>query len=184
MMFQNSVVKLSLSGYITTGFDFLYYIETGESMGRRPIVQKQNITGVNVIGSEFSLEYKISRHFDLNTNIAFNSSTISRYPDHPELEGKILTYTPELMANLGITYTGRYLNASANAKYTGEQYLDDANTMEIPGVVLLNMKLWYDFRFGLHLAVSGENLLDQRYLVYYDQLSVGRFISATVGFRF
>jgi outer membrane receptor protein involved in Fe transport len=88
------------------------------------------------------------------------------------------------MANFGITHTGNYLNASANVKYTGKQYLDDANTMKIPDVVLLNMKLWYDFRFGLHLAVSGENLLDQRYLVYYDQLSIGRFISATVGFRF
>jgi outer membrane receptor protein involved in Fe transport len=182
--FQRNSLRLSISGFYTLGNDFLAYVETGETMGRRPIVQKENISKVSITGAEFAINWKTSRHLELIGNLTYNASNILSYEGKPELEGNSLTYTPELMANLGMVVHTKYLNGSAYLKYTSLQYIDDSNTQTIPDVTLLNMKIWYDFNFGLHLAVSGENLLDQRYLIYYDQMSIGRFLSATVGYHF
>lgn len=175
---------VSLSAFYTIGDEFMYYIETREFIGRKPILIKRNISSVTIYGAELSFEYFTSKWLRLYGNITYNSSTIKQFDEYPDLVGKKLTYSPDLMINGGFTFYSKYVNVATSIKYTSVQYMDDANQNTIPAITNLNIKLWYEFKFGLNITLSGENLLNKQYLIYYDQLSIGRFITGTVGYRF
>ncbi|MCD4792377.1 MAG: TonB-dependent receptor [Bacteroidales bacterium] len=175
----------SVTAYYTLGHDFMYYTETGDLIfGNKPIVIKQNITDVELYGAEASLNIDFNKVFKTFINYTYGKNMIINFEENKDLEGKVLTYSPEQIFNAGIIFKSKIIDFLSSFNYLTEQYLNDANTEIIPEQYLLNLKLIKIFEFGLEASASVQNLLDNRYLIYYDQLSIGRFMTFSLAFQF
>ncbi|MHC1713474.1 MAG: TonB-dependent receptor [Solidesulfovibrio sp.] len=168
-------LKLSASGYHSIGHDFQYYVTMSSG-----IFQKQNVGEVSIWGYELNAEFEPFKHVDtelfkkysLFGNFTHNDSQITKYPTHPELVGKYLSYTPQNSFNVGYTWLNKYINNRFAVQFVDEMYSDDANTASqvISAHALLNTKLWRNFDFissygkNVELAFTVENLLNYRYI--------------------
>ena len=176
--------KTQLSSYYSVGKDFMYYVNTGEKLwGRKPIKKKQNVTSVNLWGIESALQYSIAKNLSVFADYSWHYTEISQFKEIPELEHKKLTYSPEHIADFGFSFHHQYFDFSPSIRYKSTQYLDDMNEQEIPDLFLLNAKISHLFDNGFYLSLSISNLLDERYWVYEDQLSIGRFVMLTIAYR-
>ena len=178
-------LNASISAYYTLGNDFMYYTKTGNTIfGTRPIVIKQNITDVELYGLESSLEVEINSYLNTFINYTFSRNKILKFEENIELEGKTLTYSPENTVNAGFIFKLKIIDFSTSINYIAEQFLDDANTEKIPKQYLVDLKLSKTFKSGIDISWAVKNLLDNRYLIYYDQLSIGRFMIFSLGYQF
>jgi len=177
--------SLQFSTYYSLGKDFMYYVNTGEKLwGKKPIKKKQNVTSVNLWGVETAFRFSIQKNLKIFTNYSWHYTNISEFEEIPELEGKRLTYSPEHIADFGVLFYCKYFDFSPSLRDKSVQYLDDENKKQIPNLFLLNIKFSHLFDNGFYLALSVNNLLNQRYWIYEDQLSIGRFMMGTIAYRF
>lgn len=183
------------SFYYMVGNDFLYYIETGESIfgGKKKVVKKDNITKVNIMGADLDIKWFISPKVSLFTNYTYTSSEIKEFKDNTDLEGKELTYTPEHMINFGFTYLNKYVNTSVSVHYKSEQFTTDDNAATvydkdtdkeysslIESHATVDIKFWKKLYKHINLSVGIQNLFDNKFQKHYDRTSLGRFITGEI----
>ena len=192
-------VNFSTSMYYSIGKDFIYYVNTGDSIdmgfGDRPIYRPQNITGVGIFGLEAELAYDIIPGLRLIANYAHAHSEISDYEPAEvsgtvDLTGKYLIDVPANMAAFTVTYTNRIVNASLAGKYTGKRWVNDQNVYDeivgsdqYPAYTTVDVKLWKDFRlFFLNLTI--QNIFNTNYYDSKGAVCPGRFIMLEAGVKF
>ena len=184
--------RMTLNGalFYTHGEEFIYLIGTGDSVlqgsRKRPVMEARNITGVRILGAELSMKVNLMAGFDGWVNYALHHSTITDTRSTPELEalvGKQLMYVPRHKVAAGFIWINQWVNATLQATYTGEQWMDDANTLTIPGFFTLDARIWKDWR-GFTIFVNGQNLTNEVHLDGHGQLSMGRFVTGGLSFRF
>jgi iron complex outermembrane receptor protein len=89
--------------------------------------------------------------------------------------GKDLVNTPRDYASLWMQYTFRDgpaagLGIGGGVRYVGASFMDQLNTVEIPGYTLFDASLSYDFAYldrslkGLRLQINATNLFDKYYV--------------------
>jgi outer membrane receptor for ferrienterochelin and colicins len=175
------------------GQDFMYYLHTGDYVfgGRKPVMQKANITEVTLAGTDIDVKYQVSEKLSLYANYTYTKSEIKRFEEQPELEGKALTYTPKHMLNTGFSLEDQIINFSVNFHYQDKRYRDDANTDELAGYSTFDAKLWIEIKCvnikwvkSWNLTLDVSNLMDKTYMVYSDQISIGRFITGGLRLSF
>ena len=167
------------------GHDYMYFVATGDKLfGRKMIYNKENVTSVQLYGVELDLDYSISKKIALNLNYSVNASKISKFEERPELEGNVLTYVPQDIANVSIMYMGNKFGASVNVHYQGKMYLDDINEFEINPLMSLDIAANYNIYKGLGIKLSAQNILDEQHMVSSDQMSLGRYLTAGINYRF
>jgi len=178
--------RFSAQTYFSKGNDFMYYVATGESIfgGRKKVYEKRNVSGVEIYGIELSGGYILNKYIKLKLNYTYNNSKITDFPERPDLEGKYLSYTPVNVVNFVGLLTVNQLVASVNFKYKDLFYLDDSNTLPVENIFGLDAKISYKLFKKINLALSVQNILDNRYLVSTDQVSIGRFVMFSVGYKF
>ncbi len=188
-----SKLKIMPGIYFMKGHNFMYYLETGEFIfgGRRPVLRKENITEVQLMGIDLDLKYRCNDQLSFYANYTYTKSEINKFKDQPELEGKMLTYTPENMANAGVHFENKIANFSLTFHYQDKRYRDDANEDVLDSYATVNAKLWKEIEFAkidwlksLNVSIDANNLMDKTYLVNYDQISMGRFVSAGISLFF
>lgn len=171
--------------YYSSGKDFQYFASTGDSVDTggsdlKPVLQRQNISRVSIIGAEAEARYEFGPGRYLYLSYAYNSATIDEYSANPEfntdLEGKVLIEVPDHIGTLGLYFRSKIVDFSADVSYTGKQWYDDENTMEIDDHTLVNVRLERGFFDHLTVSLSVENLFDVRYLDRKGYRAPGRFI--------
>lgn len=184
--FYKNKLTFNSSAYYSIGKDFMYYVATGESLfgGRKKIYKKQNISQVEIYGLETSLKYEISEHWRLSANYTYSKSEIKKFEGLEEYEGKALSYSPENMANLGVFFIKEGFLSSVFANYKSSQFLTEDNFSKIPEVISVDARLTYTFYKGFGAGINAQNIFDVTYLVSSDQLSLGRFITVELNYRF
>lgn len=177
--------------YYSLGKDFQYFVSTGDSVDTggsdlKPVLQRQNISEVSIIGAEVEVKYEFrpGRYFYLS--YAYNHTNILDYTANPEfnqdLRGKELIEVPDHIGSLGIYFTSKIMDFSADVSYTGKQWFDDGNTNEIDDHTLFNFKVEKVFCSHLRLSLAVDNLFDVRYLDRKGYRAPGRFITATASY--
>ncbi len=188
-----SKLKIMPSIYFMKGQDFMYYLHTGDYVfgGRKPVMQKANITEVTLAGTDIDVKYQLSEKLSLYANYTYTKSEIKKFEEQPELEGKALTYTPKHMLNTGFSLEDQIINFSVNFHYQDKRYRDDANTDELAGYSTFDAKLWKEIKCvnikwvkSWNLTLDISNLMDKTYMVYSDQISIGRFITGGLRLSF
>jgi len=180
-----SKLKIMPGVYYMKGNDFMYYLRTGEFImgGKKAILRKENITEVLIFGADLDIKYQFNDNLNLYANYTYTHSKINKFDDQPELEGKSLTYTPEHMLNAGFNINYKIVNFSINFHYQDKRYRDDENEDVLADFGTFDAKLWKEITFennwmkSLNIYVDVNNLMDHTYMVYDDQISMGRFIT-------
>ncbi len=167
------------------GNNYMYYVATGEKLfGRKLIYNKENVTSVQLFGAEFNIDYSISKSFKMNLNYTYNNSKIMEFVERPELVDNQLTYVPTDLANLRLIYMRKKLSASVNLHYQGDMYLDEINNFKVDPLFSLDISFNYNFYKGFGVNIMLQNIFDEYHMVSTDQMSLGRFVSAGLNYRF
>ena len=170
-------IFVSTAIYYSSGIDYIYYIETGETLfnGKRKVFRKANINEVEAIGAEISIQWKPVEWIRGYANLSLNRSVIHK---NEMLEGKTLSYSPGHMEGMGIITENKLLDGAITLIYNGKQYMDDQNTSSIPAYGTVNLFLSKTLADHYKLYVTIQNLFNKRYLFDGRDLTLGRFVSA------
>lgn len=192
-------LSVSASAYYSLGKDFIYYVNSGDSIdmgfGLRPIYIPENITGVEIYGFEADASYDLLPGLRIRGNYAYAHSTISEYDPGEvsgvtDLTGKYLVEVPAHMATGIASYMNRYVNVSLACKFTGKRYVNDQNVYDdiigaaqYPAYTTLDARLWRDFRH-FYLVLTVQNIFDVDYYDSKGAVCPGRFTTLEAGVRF
>jgi len=195
----NKYFQISASAYYSIGKDFMYYISTGDSvnMGYKiaPIIQKNNISGVEIYGLELELKYDLKDSISFFANYSYSSAQIKRYViNNPlvdyDLTGKHLTDLPDHKISAGITWKNKIMNTTLLYKYIGETWINDQNvidsvyfkTAKFPAYSILSVKFDRNIIRTLLVFFSIEDIFNTIFITSDAQRSPGRFFSG--GFKY
>lgn len=175
-------ISIAPSLYYAKGKDFLYYIATGEKMwGKRDIYQRQNISEVEVKGTEVDVNYASGIGLNVNLNYSFNDSRIKKFKENPELNDKILTYAPKHQVKGTVMWLGGILDVTLCGRYKTKQYTTEDNLSSISGFSTWDLRV-AKWLWGRRFYVSGEvlNIFDNRHMNTKDYISIGRLFNVKI----
>lgn len=186
--------------YYSLGNDFQYFVATGDSVDTggdelKPVLQRNNISEVEIIGGEISLTYQFNKKMYFKANYTRNHSLISEMDfnqlsvdiqdqSEKELEGKYLYEVPADQAFLGFFWNNKWLNISVTYNYIGSQWQNDINTVRIESYDLLNCQLSRTFKDRFRLNINIQNILDKEFADRRGYVSPGRFVIGELGVMF
>ena len=126
--------------------------------------QRQNLDLARIRGFETELELRLARHWRLFASYLFADARVVDAPQQPGLEGKRLAQVPENSATAGVRFTHpAWLNATLTARYVGDQYEDDLNTLPLGSYITVDLFLSHAFGKRAEVYIAVENLLDRIY---------------------
>lgn len=187
-----NVFTLSPSFYYSSGRDFIYNVNTGETilMGKkeRPIFRKENIARVEILGAEADLNGAFSDQFNMYVNYSYTRSKIKKGTAsisgvETDLKGNNLTYTPRTKICTGATWRPSIVNVNVAYVQYGKQYINDLNTEQLPAFGTVDAKIWRTFYNSLTLSLNGKNLFNRR-VNDNGMMSIGRLLFIEMQFRF
>ena len=176
-------IKISPSLYYSKGKDFLYYVDTGDSIGRRSIYIRENITEVDIQGAECDLVYKPNKQLSFFGNYTYHKSVITSFTKNEDLEGKFLVYTPLNQLKAVVQYTNKILNTNIGIVYKDEQFINDDNTDKIDGYWMLNGQISKNIINNISLALDVQNVTDVRITEHSERRSPGRIFNINVSYK-
>lgn len=193
-------LRASLSAYYSTGKDFLYYVNTGDSIdmgyGLRPIQVRTNIPLVEITGAEAELSYPVNSSIYLGASIGYSYSVISGYKpldaaDPIDLTGNHLTDVPSATASFSARWNNRFVNAGLVARYQGTMWANDQNIFDevigsnrYPAYVTIDMRLSRVFLGKISADLGVQNILDTKFYDSKGAVCPGRFITLELGYIF
>lgn len=177
-------LSVKTEAYYKTGDDFIYYLETGDAIfgGRKKIIQKQNVTNVTIYGGNLGINFNYKK-IGLFANYTYNYSYINKFDSIPDLENKMLTYSPIHSAHAGVRAEINMVNLTLSGSYFSNQYTDNFNTEKIDGYYTFDFSANAEILKNLYFDFSLQNFLDYQYLIFYDQLSIGRFMTFSLKYK-
>ena len=164
----------------------MYYVATGESLfgGRKKVYQKENISEVEIYGAELSAQYNLKPWLTFKANYTYNQSIIKAFEGRTDLEGKTLTYTPGNMFNFTTMVSNKKWSSSVNLHWQDQIFLDEENTFSVDALVGLDLRIAYQFYKGFGAGLNIQNIFDEQHMVSSDQVSLGRFITFELNYKF
>jgi len=180
--------------YYSIGNNFQYLEGTGDSIDTggselKPVMQRKNIAGIQVMGAEISLKYRLNKNIKLDASYSYNNSIILDYDipeDNPskDLTGLFLAEVSPHLFYSGITWRNKYLTFNVNCNYSDEQWVDDENTWLVDDYFIVNIRLSKDLRSKYRLWFDVRDIFDVEYVDRKGQLSPGRYYTGGVRFAF
>ena len=186
-------VSIEPSLYCTLGRDFQYFVGNGDSVATggdnlKPILKRENVSRVRVLGAEISCTWRIIKTLSLTANYAYNDSRITAFDTTghtaKDLTGKYLVEVPVNQAFTGIFYNSHILSASLVFNYKGPQWSDDENTLQTPGYSTFDLKVGKTFFDQVTASVVVQDIFNTRYYDSKGNISPGRFFMLNLAWRF
>jgi len=192
-------LRISVSAYYSIGEDFMYYVNTGDSLdlgfGLRPIIKASNISEVEIYGLEIEANYLLSDNIILKANYAYAHSQIMKYEpldvtDPVDLTNKYLSDVPSHMGSVSVNWRNEILNTGITARYKGERWVNDLNQIDeivlsdkYPDYITVDLKLSKSFK-KLFASLGVQNIFDTQFYDSKGAVCPGRFITVEFGTRF
>lgn len=176
--------KLSIEPavYYSRGIDFHYLVSLGEDIDLGgevlPLLQKQNISDVEIIGAEINVKYQILKNLRLSTNYSYNYTTIIKYntTEGIDLTGKYAVEVPPHQFYAGLFYQFKNISTSLSYRYTDEQWTDDANTLKVDGYSIFDFKVSYTLKKYFQLYADVQNIFDVEFVDRKGYPAPGRYV--------
>jgi iron complex outermembrane receptor protein len=190
---ESCPLTLSPSVYYSRGRDFIYNVNTGDSIvmnGRqRPIYAMKNLARVAITGAECEVQWRATPTLSLFVNGSYTrseirSGTASISGVETDLKGCLLTYVPRYKVASGLTWRNRLLPFSVTYVRYGRQFTNDLNTAYIRSYGTVDAKVWRPLGGGKAVvSLNAQNLLDKQ-LNIGGEMTVGRMIFGELVMRF
>ncbi|MFA7116128.1 MAG: TonB-dependent receptor [Bacteroidales bacterium] len=200
-----SMLTISPSLYYAYGTDFIYKVNTGEKVqvGRKykPLLKQSNIGGVEMYGAELDINYQLTRNLNLFSNFTYSNSEIKKFDINPDfgdtdLTGKVLSYSPKLMYNLGLNWNYNSTNLYLNYRFKTKQYMTSDNLEDgpnkygeyeintIPSMGVCDAKIQHTFKENYILSIGVNNIFDRTYITASGYESIGAFAFLRIAYKF
>ncbi|MCB2194845.1 MAG: TonB-dependent receptor [Bacteroidetes bacterium] len=192
-------LRTSVSAYYSLGNDFMYYVNTGDSIefsyGPRPIIKASNISQVEIYGTEIEINYWLNENIIINANYAYAHSQVTNYEplsteDPVDLTNKYLSDVPNHMAAASLQWNNKLVNAGLNAKYMGKRWVNDTNQFDeivqddqYDAYTTIDLKLSKTIH-KVFVNLTIQNILDAKFYDSKGAVNPGRFIMLELGTRF
>lgn len=191
-------LRTSVSAYYSIGNDFMYYVNTGDSIelsfGPRPIIKASNISKVEIYGLELEANYMLTNQIIFNINYAYAHSQIKDYKalsdSDVDLTNNYLTDVPSHMLSAATNWRNKIVNAGISVKYIGERWVNDLNEIDeivlddkYPAYTSINLKLSKEI-LGIIANLNVQNIFDTKFYNSKGAVSPGRFITIELGYNF
>ncbi|MFO8028253.1 MAG: TonB-dependent receptor [Cyclonatronaceae bacterium] len=185
------VWRLSISPtvFYSRGNDFLYFVarelEDGSDVWRR-----ENVSSVGLTGAELDLRYFASDALTLSASYTRYHSEILSFPEHAELEGMELTYSPRNQASASVQWQNPLADLGLSFYYKGSQFSSDDNntsndgTPEIDAYTTLDLMVSRRFFDALTASVEVLDVMDNRFMETVDYMSPGRMVNIRLNYDF
>ncbi len=180
------------SFYVAFGHDFQYFVSTGDSINTggdkdKPIIRRENVSGVRILGAEISGSYQINPAIKIMANYAFNDSKITSFNsprDDKDLGGKYIVEVPRNQAFAGIWWNNRYVQVTLTFNYKSYVWNDDENTQQTPASNTFDLRLGHTFFEKYTVSATMQDIFNTRYYDSKGNLSPGRFIMINLAYAF
>lgn len=187
---SNDFITYESAVYYSLGSDFQYFINTGDSMTtitdtKKAIIKRDNVSKVRIFGIENSITLKLNNSINILANYTFNNSTIKDYigkGKFTNLNGKFLIETPQHILFAVAFWENRYFSFSIASKYISSQWIDDANTVQLPERLSFDCKIQKKLNKYFNSSITVQNLLDKTFYDSKGLLSPGRFLILEISF--
>lgn len=188
----NSMARFDVALYLSNGYDFQYFVSTGDSIDTggdeiKPIVRRENITSVRIYGGEISLNLNPFKWLILNGNFSLNHSKIDNYKADTlvniDLYGKHLAEVPTRQSSAEVILLNKFVNAGLVWVYIGPQWGDEINSYKIDSWNTFNLRLWKEYK-SVRLTLDVQDILDNPYTDKKGLISPGRFFQFAVTYSF
>ena len=174
-----SRLSLSPAVYYARGWDFLYYVATGEKMwGKMDIFKRENVSRVEMKGVEADVDYQPVNGLKINLNYSYNDPRVKDFGKKAELNGKVLTYAPRNQVKGYVLWTGGGVDVMFRGRYKSRQYTAEDNTASIAGFAVWDAQVsrWF-LRHRLYVGADVINLFNNRHLNTQNYVSAGRLVN-------
>ena len=126
--------------------------------------QRQNLDLARIRGVETELELRLSKEWRFVASYLFADARVVEASQQPGLEGKRLAQVPEHSASVGVRFQRpAWFNASLTARFVGDQYEDDLNTLPLGNYIVVDLMLSRAISKNVEIFAGVENLFDQTY---------------------
>jgi iron complex outermembrane recepter protein len=192
-------LRVSASVYYSLGTDFMYYVNSGDSIdmgyGDRPIYIRTNIPKVHIYGAEFEVNFRPSDKLTFNAAYSYNHSEIVSYKpldssDPVDLTGKHLTDVPGRTFSLSGRWQNRFADLSMACRYQDAMWVNDQNVYDeivmsdvYPAYTVVDMKISKEIKM-ITMDLGIQNILDKKFYDSKGAVCPGRFTSFDVKVRF
>ncbi len=191
-------IHISPSVYYSIGHDFMYYVNTGDSVNmgyKKAILQKRNISLVDIFGVELDLDYDPCPWLSIFANYTYAWSKIRSYtlinPRADDITGKFLIDVPMNKVSAGVTWKNKVLSCNLIWKYIGSRWINDMNepdpdllVSKFPAYNTVGFRAWHIFFNNLKLALNVDNIFNVTYVDDKLLRSPGRIISGEISVQF
>jgi iron complex outermembrane receptor protein len=178
--------------------NMIYNVTTGTGVtmpglsGKYTVTKYTNVGSAESKGVELEVEQSFGKFLRLFAGYTYNDSSITSHMSpngKDDLFGKSLQQAPRHMLNAGVD--GSYGPASLNTtwRYLSKRYGTDLNTDVVSGVygsydpfLVWDIKTAYKVSERATVSLSVNNILDQKYFVYY--VSPGRSWFVNMDYKF
>ena len=188
----NSVIRFDAALYMSNGSDFQYFVSTGDSIDTggneiKPIVKRENITSVRILGGEVSMSLNPCKWLIVKGNYSQNHSDITEYQANSvaniNLKGNALAEVPIKQTSAEAIVLNKFVNAGLVWVYIGPQWGDEVNSYKIDSWNTFNLRLWKEYK-SIKLTLDIQDLLDNPYTDKKGLVSPGRFLQFAVNYSF
>jgi iron complex outermembrane receptor protein len=186
-------VSVEPSIYYSSGYDFQYFVATGDSVETggadlKPVLQRQNIARVGIAGAEITVLWKVLRNLSLSANYSYNYSEILEFEDtgnpDKDITGNGLIEFPQQMANASLMWQNRVVNTVFEWHYLGKEWYDDENTQFIEPHHIFDIKFTKKLQQGIGFSLTIQNIFNDQTLDRKGTLPPGRFAMFELGYEF
>jgi outer membrane cobalamin receptor len=126
--------------------------------------QRQNLDLARIRGIETELELRPHRDWRFLVSYLFVDARVVDAPQQPSLEGKRLAQVPENSVTAIVRFSRpSWFDASVTARYVGQQYEDDLNTLSLGGYFVMDAIVSRAITKNVELYVAAENIFDRVY---------------------
>ena len=117
----------------------------------------------------------------------FADARVVEVSQQPGLEGKRLAQVPEHSASVGVRFQHpAWINAALTARFVGDQYEDDLNTLPLGSYITVDLMLSRAITKNVEVFAGVENLFDTVYSTGRTSegvISIGAPLMARAGLR-
>ena len=139
------------------------------------IKQRANLGQIASRGVSLDGEWQPVRRITVVGGYQYADATVTRFDQNPSLVGSWIPQVPHQMGTLQVRGQDiRWGTLSLEARMTGQQYDDDANTFRLAPFFTMNAFASHIFRRRYEVFVAANNVLDRR-------IEVGRTPTLTLG---
>ncbi len=186
-------LNIDHSIYYSIGSDFQYFVGTGDSIDTggdklKPVLKRENISKVQVYGTEISVNYAFLKYFNINANYSFCNSTILKFDTtgyiSKDISGKFLMEVPPNQISAGLEFRNRYMNFGLYYYFVDKQWYDDDNTIVNPSYSGFDFKASTRIKGFLYFSLTVQDIFNQIHTDNKGYLSPGRFFMGSIVYKF